>query len=152
MLFFLPGMALHAKARDRAFEYCVVRAEEYLQLIQRQGYCTEELWRELGGTGKGIRREAELAVQIASVKNGWVYTALSPDDCEVYMGERIFPFHTGDMVRIQIRMPYDGLERFYFGLCFPEEDARRSVRSGMIRDGLLERLGEQQAGEGEEER
>ncbi|MDE7300064.1 MAG: hypothetical protein K2N94_14805 [Lachnospiraceae bacterium] len=140
LLFFIPGTVIHVKAREREFDICAARAEEYVELIQRQGYCTAEVMRELSGVGKGILGEAELVLQISSGQSGWRYVVPAEEDCVIYMEERVYPFHTGDMLRLQIRMPYDGLERFYFGLCFPGADSRQSVKSGVIRDGLLERL------------
>ncbi len=140
LMFFIPAITLHVKARDREFEICAARADEYIQLIRRQGYCTAETIRELTGTGSGILAEAKLVLEVASGQNGWKYAALEETETINYLGEQVYPFHTGDLLRFQITMHYDGLERFYFGFCFWKLDGRRSIKSGAIRDGLLERL------------
>ena len=43
LMFFIPSMVVHVKAREREFETCIARVEDYLALFQRQGYCTTPL-------------------------------------------------------------------------------------------------------------
>lgn len=139
LMFFIPSMALHVKAREREFEICIARVEDYLALFQRQGYCTKELLDEFCGIGKGVLGNVEIELQYEPCQGSSGYIPVGGTSVE-YLEEEVYPFYTGDILKVSVRMGYDGIEKLFFGLCAPKTKERFSVKVAMVRDGLYSRI------------
>ncbi len=139
LMFFIPSMVLHVKAREREFETCIARVEDYLALFQRQGYCTKELLEEFCGLGKGVLGNVKIELQYEPYEEFLGYLPVG-EECVEYLGQEVYSFRTGDILKASVHMEYDGIEKLYFGFCAAKIKERSAVKVAMVRDGLYSRI------------
>lgn len=144
LLILFPALFLHIQAREKAYHVWLAKLKEYEELIQKQGCITEPLIHQLGISEEGNFGDLEVEMW-HWIENG-TSVPVDQDGLETkgvrYLEEIVYPFHTGDMLEVKIRMPLDFFEKLYYAFCFQESTVRKRVDYVVIRDGVLERVSE----------
>lgn len=139
LMLFFPAVWLHVRMRDRFFEACVQRVEEYGEMIEKQGYLSVEVARALLGEGEGLPDGAELVLWEEEEDGKRFLTLPQIDDgTQDYMGVEVYPFSDGAGLLFVLKMEADGFEKAYYSFC-KEVPARERACYFVVRDGLKER-------------
>ena len=144
LMFLFPAVFIHVKMRDRLFEACVARVQEYGEMMQKQGYMSMDAAGHLLGENKSLEAGIFSAVRITLIQEQGgedrplTFRAAAEGSCD-YLGTDVYPFSCGDGLLCTIQMPEDGFERAYYYFC-GIVPGREYTCYFAVRDGLKERL------------
>ena len=144
LMFLFPAVFIHVKMRDRLFEACVARVQEYGEMMQKQGYMSMDAAGHLLGENKSLEAGIFSAVRITLIQEQGgedrplTFRAAAEGSCD-YLGTDVYPFSCGDGLLFTIQMPEDGFERAYYYFC-GIVPGREHTCYFAVRDGLKERL------------
>ena len=68
LMFLFPAVFIHVKMRDRLFEACVARVQEYGEMMQKQGYMSMDAAGHLLGENKSLEAGIFSAVRITLIQ------------------------------------------------------------------------------------
>ena len=101
LMFLFPAVFIHVKMRDRLFEACVARVQEYGEMMQKQGYMSMDAAGHLLGENKSLEAGIFSAVRITLIQEQGgedrplTFRAAAEGSCD-YLGTDVYPFSCGD--------------------------------------------------------